>query len=256
MDFIEIKINSWEKYNARRDVKKNWWFKLSNGVFDDPDMRGLSNAGFRAWVYCLSLASKRGSSNVRVYFAELSKTCHLSRKNSLSLFERLESLKIISVTNSYRTRDERVLNPVPRGEERRGEEKRGEERKSQSSTSSTPPALPVLIKIWNDNCGEKLAKVIKSNASRNKLCGLRIKDHSEVEWAEIIKKVSKSRFLTGSNDRGWKATFDWILRSDSDLRVLEGKYDSPPDGVGGLDFSWMKELEDKEQKQQNEGKRQ
>lgn len=133
MDFIEIKINGWEKYNARRDVKKNWWFKLSNGVFDDPDMRGLSNAGFRAWVYCLSLASKRGSSNVRVYFAELSKTCHLSRKNSLSLFERLEILKIISVTNAYRTRDELVLNPVPRGEERRGEKRR--EEKTNTTTT-------------------------------------------------------------------------------------------------------------------------
>lgn len=43
---------------------------------------------------------------------------------------------------------------------------------------------------------------------------------------EAFTKANASEFLQGKNDRGWKATFDWILKPDSITRILEGKYDS------------------------------
>jgi len=45
-------------------------------------------------------------------------------------------------------------------------------------------------------------------------------------WREIIGKLSDSAFCTGTNDRGWRADVDWLLKNDANyVKVLEGKYD-------------------------------
>lgn len=50
-------------------------------------------------------------------------------------------------------------------------------------------------------------------------------------WETIIRRVVASDFCNGKNDRGWVATFDWLVSSDDvPVKVLEGKYDNR-DGV-------------------------
>jgi hypothetical protein len=44
-------------------------------------------------------------------------------------------------------------------------------------------------------------------------------------WESIVKKVSKTPFLTGNGPRGWKADVDWFLKDDNYIKVMEGKYD-------------------------------
>ena len=36
--------------------------------------------------------------------------------------------------------------------------------------------------------------------------------------------ASESDFLSGENDRGWKATFDWLIRPKNFIKVVEGNY--------------------------------
>ena len=40
----------------------------------------------------------------------------------------------------------------------------------------------------------------------------------------MLEKLSNSQFLTGDNDRGWKASFDFLLQEKSFLKLLEGAY--------------------------------
>jgi len=139
LDFIEITINNWEKYNARSDVRKSWWFKLSNDICNDPDMRHLSNAQFRVWVYLLSMSSKTANARLRVYFKDVWTLTKLNRKKTLSLFKHLENIKIISVTDSARLWN---VNVAP--EERRGEKRREEERRTKLATNlKNEKPLPV-----------------------------------------------------------------------------------------------------------------
>jgi hypothetical protein len=42
----------------------------------------------------------------------------------------------------------------------------------------------------------------------------------------VIDNVSKSGYLNGKNDKGWKITFDWILKPVNFLKILEGNYDN------------------------------
>ena len=43
---------------------------------------------------------------------------------------------------------------------------------------------------------------------------------------EVIKQAAKSDFLNGRNDRGWIADFDWLMRPNNFVKVLEGNYNN------------------------------
>lgn len=53
-----------------------------------------------------------------------------------------------------------------------------------------------------------------------------LKEFTPDQFAEICCEANKSDFLIGKNDRGWRADFDFIIRTDKAASVLEGKYDS------------------------------
>jgi|GEM_PF-3304535 len=44
-------------------------------------------------------------------------------------------------------------------------------------------------------------------------------------WWSYFERVRQCPYLLGTNSRGWKADFDWLLDEDRMTRVLEGKYD-------------------------------
>jgi len=44
-------------------------------------------------------------------------------------------------------------------------------------------------------------------------------------WKAICKQVQASRFLTGHNDKNWRASFDWILKETNFTKIVEGNYD-------------------------------
>lgn len=43
-------------------------------------------------------------------------------------------------------------------------------------------------------------------------------------WEEFFTLVDKSDFLSGNNDRGWTANFDWILKPANMVKIEEGSY--------------------------------
>ena len=48
----------------------------------------------------------------------------------------------------------------------------------------------------------------------------------ETLLTEVFNKIKDSKFLLGDNDRGWRADFDWFVKSDQQtIRTLEGGYE-------------------------------
>ena len=43
---------------------------------------------------------------------------------------------------------------------------------------------------------------------------------------EVFDKANKSDFLMGKNDRGWTASFDWLIETDNFVKIKEGNYDN------------------------------
>ena len=47
--------------------------------------------------------------------------------------------------------------------------------------------------------------------------------------AKVIDMVAASRFLQGSNNRGFVATFDWVIKPANFIKILEGNYNEQYD---------------------------
>ncbi|CCL84894.1 hypothetical protein KLK96_06580 [Clostridioides difficile] len=80
-----------------------------------------------------------------------------------------------------------------------------------------------IIEKFNITCTE-LSKVKKLTEARKKVINARIKEYDKETVLEIIHIVSKTSFLNGSNEKGWKANFDWIMSPNNFIKILEGNY--------------------------------
>ena len=81
---------------------------------------------------------------------------------------------------------------------------------------------------WNTATqGTPIAACLKLTPSRIEKIKSRLSERPQHEWETIFVKVAASRFCGGQNDRGWVASFDWIIKNaENGLKVLEGKYDN------------------------------
>jgi hypothetical protein len=82
------------------------------------------------------------------------------------------------------------------------------------------------VDYWNLHCGE-LPKALALNTKRLTQLNQRRKDKFWVEhYEESVIRVASSDWCNGKSERGWRATFDWMLQPDVVLKIMEGKYDN------------------------------
>ncbi|MEN8078217.1 hypothetical protein ABFP60_14720 [Clostridioides difficile] len=81
-----------------------------------------------------------------------------------------------------------------------------------------------IIDEWN-SLG--LNKVISINpgTNRSKSLNARIKEYGEDSIINAIKNINSSSFLKGQNKNNWVITFDWLIKPNNFIKVLEGNYD-------------------------------
>lgn len=99
---------------------------------------------------------------------------------------------------------------------------------SKDSQPDGDPTLSVteILEGWNDlasRCG--LAAVVKLTDQRKRKARAQAKRFSLDDWLSVFRRIEQSPFLRGTNDRGWRADFDFILSEANFTKILEGKYD-------------------------------
>ena len=155
--------------------------------------------------------------------------------------------------------DARAPTDAPTTEEKRREENNnilppygGTQLASQQAPLTEPPKdqrddarlheiIGLITAKWNAIDG--LQPIRFWSQKRKTALRARLKDKGWFECAqEALRKIPKSRFLLGHNDRKWRANIDWFLRPDSVYRILEGAYR----GTGKIDdpFLFADEEED------------
>jgi hypothetical protein len=82
-----------------------------------------------------------------------------------------------------------------------------------------------FAKCYNDLAGP-LPKVKEFTESRRRKVKSRIAGGLTLErFEEIVKRCVATPFLTGDNQRGWRAHFDWLMENDTNAaKVMEGAY--------------------------------
>ncbi len=119
-----------------------------------------------------------------------------------------------------------------KGREGNGMDLGGEANSTKADEPSAPSPQEQLRQVWNDHRGPKLSEWRRSK-HRDVPSRERLKDRPLGEWPAVVRRIAASAFCTGTNDRGWKADPDWLLKPGTAVKVLEGKYD----GNGAVDLS-------------------
>ena len=93
---------------------------------------------------------------------------------------------------------------------------------SGAGPGNSPDAL---MSVWNTLTQPPIPQCREVSKSRSVHAKARLSERTLSDWHEIISRIQDSGFCRGENDRGWVATFDWLLKPDTAVKVLEGKYD-------------------------------
>ena len=101
--------------------------------------------------------------------------------------------------------------------------------------------------IYNQYC-PNLPQVQKLTEKREKAIDKFLKEFTKEQFIEICKIANYTDFLIGKNDNGWKADFDFLMRTDKATNVLEGKYtSSKSDGINDFKELWEEAKQEDEQ---------
>ena len=102
--------------------------------------------------------------------------------------------------------------------------------KDKNNTPCTPikETIPYeQFKIeWNNRCKD-LPKILSITKQRKEHIKTRWKEYKEIEpFINAFDKIQASSFCKGESSNNWKASFDWLMKNDTNMaKVLEGNYD-------------------------------
>lgn len=91
-------------------------------------------------------------------------------------------------------------------------------------TDRSPQFIEPYFEAWNVFASHYgLSKIDKVNDTRRKKMQTRLREG--MEFLKVLDGIRTSSHLKGDNQRGWRATFDWIIENDSNyLKIIEGHY--------------------------------
>ena len=134
-----------------------------------------------------------------------------------TLNELSQMIEIINVTEIGK-----VL--YPRKEKNR-EEKKEDIVNADEKTVVVTPFPRQLFELYKTTT-KNLPQPSEFTRDRERKCHLRLRERGLSDWQAIFERMDKTPFLLGENQRGWRATFDWIIANETNsAKVLEGKYD-------------------------------
>ncbi|EHM01210.1 hypothetical protein HMPREF9946_02214 [Acetobacteraceae bacterium AT-5844] len=107
----------------------------------------------------------------------------------------------------------------------------------QSSREVDP--MPAAVDAWNSICGSTNGRCSKLSDQRRTLLKARMAELGGIEgWVALCHRIAASPFLTGDNDRTWRADLDWCLKASNALKISEGKYDRRASAPKSDDSPW------------------
>jgi hypothetical protein len=95
----------------------------------------------------------------------------------------------------------------------------------------TDDQLMAVVNAWNQNCGP-LRKCEFLTDKRRPHIKARLDDDPDIEtWVAAAKRVADSPFCRGETGGTWLATFDWFIKPDTIVKIMEGQYDGKKDST-------------------------
>lgn len=219
MDKIKIKINNWDKYLHRKDLKSLSWFRVNSDIMHNPKFHKIDPKAGWFFICLLGFCAKKMNDTLEYPIAYLSDTTNcdplkcakLLEKNGLvrictDLYESASNITIHNITEHNKTLQNKTKHYITRSPDK------GEQ--------LTPKKL---FDLWNKTCGD-LKKVQKLNDQRIRSANASIKRNSDIEF--WISAIVKARDVFGNTPKGeWSFGFDNLINDGKLTKLLEGSYD-------------------------------
>ena len=106
--------------------------------------------------------------------------------------------------------------------------------------SKKEQAVEYVYNLYKTICID-LPRVKVLSANRKKAILLLLKNYTVEDIEKCFTKANESNYLLGKVN-GWKADFDWLLKEDKFIRVLEGRYDNFKDKSQLKEKAWEKNV--------------
>lgn len=239
------------------------WIKIVTDIFDDEKILLIesmpeSDAIIVVWFKLLCLAGKNNNSGVFMlnekihYTDEMLSTIFRKPLNIIRLALRtFESFGMIEIINNVITipnwEKHQTLDSIEKRRERQKEymrERRAKQKllcKANSKANSKANVSPLdkerdkeedkerdididiekIIETWNSL---NLNKLVSIKNKRLDSLKARVKEFGFDEILRAIESIKQSSFLKGNNNRNWTITFDWFIKPNNCIKVIEGNY--------------------------------
>ena len=142
-------------------------------------------------------------------------------KNSLLVGKQPKGIQTLDI-QTQDSKDNKILNNKIRKNKRTKRIEEGPQKLFNPSKQSNSGPDQV-VEMYNDICKE-LPKV-RSLTPKRKTVILKVLNKYGMDTVkEVFRLTSQSDFLLGNNNRGWSADFNWLMKEDNFIKVLEGNY--------------------------------
>lgn len=148
--------------------------------------------------------------------------------------------------SSERVKKHRERQKTAENDEERGETQGNAPEEEQSREEDTPkPPIDEAFDLWNamaKSCG--LAEVERRTDQRRDKLRARLNEHGLDGWKAALEKIRSNPWMHGSNDRGWRADFDFLMSPSKFVKLIEGGFDrAGKTGAAGQPVSGMTDAE-------------
>lgn len=240
-----LKIVDWEKFYPKRNQKYYYWMKLQNDIFDTALFTEFTNNEKLIYLYLLTQASKT-KNNICISDKQISQKFDLKisevEKVLNSLIDTYTCCTVTTPRIEKNRKEKNTAEAITKNLEKKDQENHvGSLTEPDGSTCSFFEKLkPVeILNVWNEHRGDKLPLARSITGKRARAADALLRQNGSLEyWVSVVKRMSLSSFLAGSNKTNWKCGFDFFLKPDTHVKVMEGLYDDPKKNEIGKPKEW------------------
>lgn len=142
-----------------------------------------------------------------------------------------EQMALLGVSNGIYEVDTPCIQTVSKMEtqDRLGKDSVDKDKEIVSNDTIRSTEVQRVVGEWNQ-LGINQLRGIKPETARYKMLIARINTYGTDAVIEAIHNIKESSFLQGQSKNGWVITFDWFVKPNNFIKVLEGNYNKRQKG--------------------------